>query len=64
MPKGSNQKLKLSYLCKTMQEKTDDETMKQYCTTWGIILSSIYAYNLSYMHRLFFMIQQEQVQEP
>ena len=57
MPKGSNQKLKLCYLCKTMQEKTDDETMKQYCTTWGIILSSIYAYNLSYMHRLFFMIQ-------
>ncbi len=25
MPKGSNQKLKLSYLCKIMQEKTDDE---------------------------------------
>lgn len=24
MPKGSNQKLKLSYLCKIMQEKTDD----------------------------------------
>ena len=25
MAKGSNQKLKLSYLCKIMQEKTDDE---------------------------------------
>ena len=24
MPKGSNQKLKLSYLCTIMQEKTDD----------------------------------------
>lgn len=25
MAKGTNQKLKLSYLCKIMQEKTDDE---------------------------------------
>ena len=25
MPKGSNQKLKLSYLCKIMQEKPDDD---------------------------------------
>ncbi|SEA92650.1 WYL domain-containing protein [Pseudobutyrivibrio sp. ACV-2] len=25
MPKGSNQKLKLSYLCKIMQVKTDDK---------------------------------------
>ena len=25
MAKGSNQKLKLRYLCKIMQEKTDDE---------------------------------------
>ena len=25
MPNGSNQKLKLSYLCKIMLEKTDDE---------------------------------------
>lgn len=24
MPKGSNQKLKLSYLCKIMQENTED----------------------------------------
>ena len=36
MPKGSNQKLKLSYLCTIMQEKTDykkqiEEQLKGYC---------------------------------
>lgn len=40
-------------------ENADYETMKQYCTTWGMghyIKLSIYAYNLSYMHRYYFML--------
>ena len=34
MPKGSNQKLKLSYLCKIMQEKTSDNNdikIEEFC---------------------------------
>ena len=43
MPKGSNQKLKLSYLCKIMQEKTDDE----HSLTLAQIIKELQAYDIT-----------------
>lgn len=43
MPKGSNQKLKLSYLCKILQEQTDDE----HSLTLAQIIKQLEAYGVS-----------------
>ena len=43
MAKGTNQKLKLSYLCKIMLEKTDDE----HCLTLAQIMKELEKYDIS-----------------